>query len=68
MLGDDLTRLRNQHAGWRIAAVWISAATGPDARRLDATRDGIRVHARSAAELSARIREAERQTGSGASA
>jgi hypothetical protein len=57
MAADDLTRLRAQHPGWHIGTVWISAATGPDARRLDATRDGIRLHAWSAAELSAGISE-----------
>jgi hypothetical protein len=56
MAADDLTRLRAQHPGWHIGTVWISAATGPDARRLDATRDGIRLHAWSAAELSAHQR------------
>ena len=67
MLGDDLTPLRAQHPGWHIGTVWISAATGPDAQRLDATRDGIRVYAWSAAELSACISEAERQMGDGES-
>jgi hypothetical protein len=62
---DDLTRLRAQYPGWHIGTVWVSVATGPDARCLHATRDGIRVHAWSAADLSARIREAERQMGNG---
>ena len=38
--------------GRHIGTVWVSVASSPDARRLNATRDGIRVHAWSAAELS----------------
>ena len=62
-MADDLTRLRAQHPGWQIGSVWTAVASGPDARCLWASRNGVQVHARSAAELSARIREEERQSG-----
>src|SRR5436190_21488807 len=41
----DIERLREAHPLWRIGSVWASAASGPDARRLTASRDGIQVHA-----------------------
>jgi len=40
---------------WRIGSVWASAASGPDSRRLTASRDGIQVHAWTAEQLSACI-------------
>ncbi len=48
----DIGQLQRDHPGWFIGSVWASAASGPDARRLVATRDGIQVHAWTAAELS----------------
>jgi len=48
----DIDRLKRDHPGWFIGSVWASAASGPDARRLVAVRDGIQVHAWTAAELS----------------
>jgi hypothetical protein len=51
----DIDRLRAAHPLWNIGAVWTSAASGPDSRRLTATREGIQVHAWTAAELSAKI-------------
>jgi hypothetical protein len=61
----DLARLRARHSGWAITAVWTSAGTGPDARRLAATREGIRVTAWTPAELSALIAEREAAHGWG---
>ena len=55
----DIDRLRAQHPAWTIAAVWDSAASGPDHRRLAAVREGIRLTAWTAAELSAQIAERE---------
>jgi hypothetical protein len=51
----DIDRLRTAHPLWAVAAVWASAATGPDARLLVASREGTRVQAWTAAELSALI-------------
>jgi hypothetical protein len=48
---------------WAVAAVWTSVATGPDARRLTAAREGIQLYAWSAAELSALIAAEERAHG-----
>jgi hypothetical protein len=59
----DIDRLRAQHPLWAITATWTTAPTGPDARRLAAVREGIRVTAWTAAELSALI--AERETAHG---
>jgi hypothetical protein len=59
----DLDRLRARHPGWAITAAWTSAATGPDARRLAAVREGIRLTAWTPAELSALIVERERAHG-----
>ena len=59
----DIDRLIAQHPCWAIIAVWASAATGPDARLLVASREGTRVHARTAVELSALIAAEERAHG-----
>jgi hypothetical protein len=56
----DLDELRARFPGWRFGTVWATAATGPDARRLRATRDGITVTAWNAAELAEDIRREER--------
>jgi hypothetical protein len=37
---DDLATLRKDYPGWDFGSVWASAASGPDARRLWAARDG----------------------------
>lgn len=50
--GKDIDRLQQDHPRWVIDSVWASAGSGPDARRLVAMRDGIQVHAWTAAELS----------------
>jgi hypothetical protein len=51
----DIDRLQEIHPLWRIGSVWASAGSGPDSRRLTASRDGIQVHAWTAEELSASI-------------
>jgi hypothetical protein len=56
----DVSWLRQEFPGWRIGTVWASVATGPDARRLTATRDGVLVTAWNAAALAADIRREER--------
>ena len=55
MRQDDIDRLQETHPLWRIGSVWASAGSGPDSRRLTASRDGIQVHAWTAEELSASI-------------
>jgi hypothetical protein len=59
MLEDDVARLRREHPGWQIGTVWATAATGPDARRLTATREGVLLTAWTAAELARDIRREE---------
>jgi hypothetical protein len=56
MLEDDVARLRREHPGWQIGTIWATAASGPDARRLSATKDGILLTAWTAAELARDIR------------
>jgi hypothetical protein len=51
----DLDKLRSEHPLWVFGTVWCSAASGPDARRLVAMREGIQLHAWNAAELSMKI-------------
>jgi hypothetical protein len=55
----DLDALRRDHPGWRIGSVWASAASGPDARRLYAVKDGVLITAWTAGELAAVIRREE---------
>jgi hypothetical protein len=59
MLNDDVAKLRQDHPGWMISTVWATAASGPDARRLTATRDGVLLTAWTAAELARDIRREE---------
>jgi hypothetical protein len=40
-IGNDLAKLRQDHPAWCFGSVWISAGSGPDARRLWAARDGL---------------------------
>ena len=54
-----MARLRREHPGWLIGTVWATAATGPDARRLTATSEGILLTAWTAAELARDIRREE---------
>jgi hypothetical protein len=58
-MDDDLTKLRRDHPAWNIGSVWATAASGPDARRLWASRDGVRLSAWTAAELARDIRRAD---------
>ena len=53
---NDLSRLREQFPGWRFGTVWATAASGPDRRRIWATRGAITVTAWNAAELAQKVR------------
>ena len=55
---DELARLRQQHPGWNFGTVWTTANSGPDQRRLWASRNGVILSAWTAAELS---RDIERE-------
>ncbi len=57
----DLDWLREQFPGWRFGTIWASAATGPDARRIYATRGAVTITAWNAAALAADIRHSERE-------
>jgi len=59
MLEDDVTRLRREYPGWQIGTVWATAASGPDARRLTASREGVLLTAWTADELARDIRREE---------
>jgi hypothetical protein len=61
----DLAALRAKHPEWRFGTVWASAASGPDRRRVWASRDGILLSAWDAAALSENIRHEEREWGTG---
>jgi len=52
----DIARLCEQFPGWTFGTVWATAASGPDRRRVWATRDGILLSAWTAADLAANIR------------
>jgi hypothetical protein len=56
---DDLDRLREQFPAWRFGTIWATAASGPDKRRLWASRDGIMITAWNAAALAQDIRREE---------
>ncbi len=55
----DIERLREQFGdqGWQFGTVWASAASGPDKRRLYATRDGVLLTAWTAEELIRNIQQ-----------
>lgn len=53
---DDIAQLRAEFPGWTFGTVWVSAASGPDSRRIWAMRDGFLLSAWTAAELAADIR------------
>lgn len=59
----DVSRLQEEFPGWRIGTVWASAASGPDPRRLTATRGGVLITAWNAAALAADIRREEQTDG-----
>ena len=48
---DDLTKLREEFPAWSFGTVWATAASGPDARRLWASRDGVLLTAWTGPEL-----------------
>jgi hypothetical protein len=52
----DLAKLRRDFPAWNFGTVWASAASGPDARRLWASRDEVLLTAWTAAELARDIR------------
>jgi hypothetical protein len=56
---DDLDQLRDTFPGWIFGAFWITAASGPDRRRLWALRGPVAVTAWDAGTLAARIRQEE---------
>ncbi len=58
-LGSDLVGLREEFAGsgFTFGSIWASAANGPDARRLYASRDGVLITSWTAAELRLRVRD-----------
>jgi hypothetical protein len=58
-MSDDLAKLRRDHPGWNFGSAWASAASGPDARRLWASRDGMLLSAWTAAELARDIQREE---------
>jgi hypothetical protein len=53
---DDLASLRQEHPGWSFGTVWTSANSGPDRRRIWASRDGVLLSAWSAAALAEDIK------------
>jgi hypothetical protein len=55
----DIDKLHEAFPGWRFGSVWASAASGPDARRIYATKDGRLITAWTAAQLAAAIRGEE---------
>jgi hypothetical protein len=58
-LDSDLADLHTEFAGsgFTFGSVWASAATGPDARRLYASRGGVLITSWTAAELRIRVRD-----------
>ena len=57
-ISGDLADLRKEFSGsgFTFGSVWASAGTGPDARRLYASRDGVLITSWTAAELRMKIR------------
>jgi hypothetical protein len=58
-LNGDLADLRAEFAGtgFTFGSVWASAAAGPDARRLYASRGSVLITSWTAAELRMRVRD-----------
>jgi hypothetical protein len=52
---DDLAVLRQEHPGWNFGTVWTTVNSGPDKRRIWASRNGVMLSAWTAAELTADI-------------
>ena len=61
----DVDQLREEFSseGWRISTIWASASSGPDKRRLAASRDGVLLTAWSRWELVEKIRRERREPG-----
>jgi hypothetical protein len=57
---DDLIKLRDEFPAWSFGTVWATAASGPDARRLWASRNGILLSAWDAAEIRRAIEAEDR--------
>lgn len=55
----DLDSLREQFPSWRFGTTWASAASGPDKRRLTASREGVLLTAWNQFELASKIRREE---------
>jgi len=53
---DDLARLSEEHPGWNFGTVWTTVNSGPDKRRIWASRNGVILSAWNAAELSKDIK------------
>jgi hypothetical protein len=62
---DDLAVLRRDYPGWNFGSVWAIAGSGPDARRLWASRNGVLLSAWTAAELALDINREEQQDPAG---
>jgi hypothetical protein len=58
-LNGDLADLRTEFAGsgFTFGSIWASAAAGPDARRLYASRGSVLITSWTAAELRMRVRD-----------
>jgi hypothetical protein len=59
VMPDALAKLRQDFPAWQFGTVWASAASGPDARRLWASRDGVLLSAWTAPELRLEIAREE---------
>jgi hypothetical protein len=55
----DIDELRQKHPRWAIGSLWTTAGSGPDRRRLIASREGIQLHAWTAEDLSKLIADEE---------
>ena len=61
---DDLAWLRQEHPGWNFGTVWTTVNSGPDKRRIWASRDGVILSGWTAAELAQDLkRESARPSG-----
>jgi hypothetical protein len=58
-INGDLADLRKEFggSGFTFGSIWASAAAGPDARRLYASRGGVLITSWTAAELRMRVRD-----------
>jgi hypothetical protein len=58
---DDLALLRQEHPGWSFGSAWTTVNSGPDRRRIWASRNGVTLSAWTAAELSRDIKREQAQ-------